>query len=483
VRERGGPDDEQQLESFGGGVVERGDFSHVRYVPSEPPKVDDKLEYKSRSRRRYWEEWERPAGRRLLSSAGLALAALLLIVSGVVVAVALHARSEQATFVQAKPTATATLASSTPDLGAVGAGWEAGGPAYAQTIAFAESAPQIAYVCGPSTPGTGSAPISLGVSNDMGRTWKTLGTPATGADCDLTVDPDDAHDVVLVASSCPACRTPPPLAMYRTGNGGTTWQTWELPDDTTTGAQGFAAYQWTWSGSTLYLAPSRADETGTTRLAVSIGKQPFLWVNAAALFAGAPVGATIGGLITGDGAIYVLLQAPITCLQDCTQVMGSVDDGASWTLIAPMDAGRPVSLLQLQSSPRGTTLYGQVFLNADAGARLYVRSTDGGASWEALPAFPDQLVAVDMLQGLNGTLYTELYPPGPANSATGGADPGVYRLAPGERHWTFVSNFPGNAAGPLVVACGADGRPVALWGVAHPPTSAGPVAGLQRHAP
>src|SRR5262249_50276362 len=148
-----------------------------------------------------------------------------------------------------------------------------------------------------------------------------------------------------------------------------------------------------------------ANETGPTRLAVSIGKQPFLWANAGALFAGAPVGATIDSLITGDGVIYVLLQAPITCLQDCRQVMGSVDDGASWTLIAPMDAGRPVSLLQLQSSPHGTTLYGQVFLNADAGARLYVRSDDGGASWEALPAFPGQLIAVDMLQGSDGTLY------------------------------------------------------------------------------
>jgi hypothetical protein len=482
VRERGGADDEQQLESFSGGVVERGDFSHVRYVPSEPPALDDELEYKSRSRRRYWEEWERPGGRRLLWGAGLALAALLLIVSGVVVA--LHARSGQTTSVQEKPTATATLAFSTPDLGATGAGWEADGPAYALAIAFAESAPQIAYVCGPSTPGTGSAPISFGVSLDMGRTWKTLGTPATGADCDLTVDPDDAHDVVLVASSCPACRTPPPLAMYRTDDGGTTWQAWELPDNAMTGAQGFAAYYWTWSGSTLYLAPWGANETGSTRLAVSIGKQPFLWVNAGALFAGAPVGATIDGLIAGDGAIYALLQAPITCVQDCAQVIGSVDDGASWTLIAPMDAGRPVRLLQMQSSsPQGTTLYGQVFLNAGAGARLYVRSTDGGASWEALPAFPDQLIAVDMLQVPDGTLYTELYPAPSAHTATGGAGPGVYRLALGERHWTFVANFPGNAAGPLVVACGANGRPVALWGGAHAPTSAGPVAGLQRHTP
>jgi hypothetical protein len=481
VLERGGADDKRRLEPFSGGEVERGDFSHVRYVPSEPPAPDDGLKYTTRSRRWYLDEWEQLDARRLLSAAGLALVALLLIAS--VLVVALHAPSGQATSVQVVPTATATIAVSTPDLGSPGAGWAAAGPAYAQAIAFADSAPQIAYVCGSSTPGSGSASISFGVSDDSGQTWKTLQTPATGADCDLTVDPEDAHDVVLVANSCPACRTPPPLAMYRTSDGGTTWQAWGLPDDATTAAQGFTAYQWTWSGSTLYLAPWSPGEATYTRLAVSIAKQPFLWANAGALFAGAPVGATISGLIAGDGAIYALLQAPSSCIQTCAQVMRSVDDGASWTFDTPMDAGRQVTLLQFQSSPNGMTLYGQVFLNAEADARLYVRSTDGGQTWEALPAFPGQLVATDMLQEPNGTLYTELYPPPTTNNATGGTSPGVYRLAPGERLWTLVANFPGNRSGTLVVACGADGHPVALWGGAHAPTSDGPVAGLQRHTP
>jgi hypothetical protein len=461
--------DDDRLRQSAADGVERGDFSHMAYVSSEPPKL---VEPSARPRL--------PPRGRLLTAVSIALAVALV---ALVIGAAMRTRaggSVRPQHASVTPTAAPALATSVVE-GSPGRGWRVAGPSFGQSIAVAVSEPGTAYACGPVT--SGSSSIAFGVSLDHGLTWKTLMTPARGAACDLTVDPTDARDVVLVANSCPTCQTLPPLVFYRTTDGGTHWLPTLLPLEGSGDQHSFEAYQWTWSGSTLYLAPWSVGETGWMHLAVSVGESPFFWADAGGLFAGAPADVTINALLGDQRAIYVVLASFRGCAQSCSRVMRSDDDGTTWTVFSPVDAGRPVSLLPNQSAATESVLFGELELSATANGRLYVSSGDGGASWRALPAFPGQLVAERILQTPNGALYAELTHLSPGNVAPGAAPAGVYRLSPGSITWTFAAEFPGNPSGPLAVTWDASGTPVYLWGSVRPPTRDRPEIGLEYHLP
>jgi hypothetical protein len=329
-----------------------------------------------------------------------------------------------------------------------------------------------------------SSPIDVGISTDAGQSWKLVTTQVRGRGCDLTVDPDDADDVVLMANVCRECHTRQPLSLYRTLNAGATWQPLELPLEGSGGTLGVESYQWTWAGSTFYLAPWNGGDPAWTRIAVSVGDEPLYWADEESLFIGSPAGATIDDMLGSGDTVYVTVDAPRGCTQTCSRVMRSADFGMSWTLLALSDAGLPVRLLPSQTSPQGATLFGQVYLNATTSGRLYVQSTDGGASWQALPAFPGVQMAEGIVQTPDGTIYAALAHLA-GDSATSKAAPGIYRLRPGDSRWAFAAALPANPAapaGPLCVAWDKHGVPVALWG-AGAAVGSEAVTGLEYHTP
>jgi hypothetical protein len=364
-------------------------------------------------------------------------------------------------------------------------GWISGGPSYAQTIVFAPSAPTTAYTCGAVPLDEPGAPlsVSVGVSHDYGRTWKTLPSPLLSPWCDITVDPTDPQDVVLVTVVCASCSANPPLSIYRTTDGGDDWSLWPLPPWGSGGRDVFSGYEWAWAGSTLFLAQAIDDgRSGYTVLAASVNRGPFVWVGQHRLFAGEPPTAGINSLTGLDGTLYVTFNCGPGCPVTSTHMMRSSDGGATWSPFAPAFQGRTVYLAGTRAA--SASLFG--FTDPGPGEAItsgdYLRSADGGLTWQSMPPFPDMLGLVDITAAPDGTTYAELWACcAPAGRTT---PEGIYKLAPGVTQWSFVGQFPGGTSTSIVLSWDTAGHPRALWSPIHQPAGPFQVSpGMTYHLP
>lgn len=359
-----------------------------------------------------------------------------------------------------------------------GQGWNPGGTPAAQDIAFAAGAPATAYDCGaPSLPPTMTpVPIAVASTADGGRTWHALPSPGAGVTCGITVNPTDAEDVVLMISPSSSFATAP-IALYRSFDGGRTWARWSLPPrlGPRLGAAEYAV--WTWSGSTLFVAPYYPGTTGYLDLAASVAGQSFVWVQQNGLFRGAPSDAGIDQLLGTPDTLYVVLFSQNDCTPACTLVRASHDGGASWSPYAPTFQGRRVNLIS--QSADGRTLFGSYFQDPAQAAEEYVYSSDGGATWRQLTPFPAPSIASDIFATPDGTDYAVLDTDPEALDGT--IEAGVYRLSPGARGWSFIAPPVDNGSGPVVVSWNAAGHPLALWSNIHASIADGIQPGIQRH--
>jgi hypothetical protein len=330
----------------------------------------------------------------------------------------------------------------------IGPGWTQAGPLYASGIAIAPSAPAAIYTCGQQSPSNGSlVPLILGTSKDGARTWQAFSTPAVGLFCDLTVNPMNPLDVLLIASPDNTCSAP--SSLYRTFDGGAHWSHWSLPQ-----AALSLCYQWAWAGSTLYLAPFLSNASTYQSLAVSVAGQPFVWANLQSLFANIPSAPTISELLGTTATLYALVGSQ-TDATACCWFMQSRDGGMSWERFAPTRQEQAVYLMR--ASLDGRTLLGQV---VTSGKRAYARSTDGGATWSNLPPLPTALIAGTMQVTPDGTVYADFDQN--LSQAPDAAQLGIYAAAPGVSSWAYITTAPPD--GVFVVSCDATGHPAALWG-------------------
>lgn len=422
-----------------------------------------------------------PRGRGPRERALLALSVALL--AGVVLAVVL-APTARAPAPRGASSTASSLSQVTPTLSASaqlapGTGWTPRGPAWAQAVAFSPQAATIGYTCGapnlisPDQP----APLMLGETRDGGATWKTVPLPAKGVICRLTVDPLDYGDVVVYADTCEVCGADDRGALYRPGIKQGTWQniTPQLADGAFVGVQA-----WAWVGQTLYLVPTVSGEAAPTQLLVSTNYGAFTPLPSSLVFGDASAGVRrIDALQASGPALYLTYDG--TCSgQQCVQMRQKASGDAPWTSFAPTSNSAPVTLVPASIS--GAALYGQrQALRAPPGDSVsgYVASSDGGATWRALPPLPGGTFALTFADTPDGTLYAVAY------SAGSGSDvvpDGVYRLDAGAASWRFVASSP---IGPdFVVTYDNFGHPVALWAWAHHPVSGGvPVPGIATHAP
>jgi len=371
---------------------------------------------------------------------------------------------------------------------ALGTGWTAAGPADAQRIAFAPSAPRTAYACGTARPSASGrpAPVMVSVSSDGGLTWGAdQPAQAEAVGCDLTVNPTDARDVVMVTTPCAHCSLREPLAISRSRDGGAHWAAAALPARDASGASDFESYEWAWSGGTLFIAPFANGAAALTRLAASVAGQPFTWVATAGLYVGSPAGTSISALLGTRAALYVVLRRAAACGRSCFPLMRTRDGGAHWTELDAVAEGQPLAPL---AAARGGTLYAEPLtpLGTDGQEheperRRYYYSTDGGVRWQALALGWPGVFAAYLLPAPDGTVYAPLVrDPTPATGEV--VDEAIYAVAPGDTFWHFSAPFPAGNVDRLVLAWDALGHPASLWGPAVSPESGADRAGLATHA-
>jgi hypothetical protein len=108
--------------------------------------------------------------------------------------------------------------------------------------------------------------------------------------------------------------------------------------------------------------------------------------------------------------------------------------------------------------PDGVTMIGQE-TRAPAGPNVYplLRSTDGGASWQALPEFPAGIGGNrEVLVAPDGTAFA--YFPG----APGASSCTIYKLMPGANAWACSARTVENIRFVLLT-WDAQGHPARVW--------------------
>jgi hypothetical protein len=380
-----------------------------------------------------------------------------------------------------------------------GQGWTPAGPPWAQQIVFAPSEPQIAYVCGTTIPPGQTpdnrdqnieTPVEVGTSGDSGHTWQTLTTHLTALTCQITVNPRDAHDLLLaVGHYCVTCSTPAPGQLYRSGDGGRSWRLVQFPPLGATGSTQFITYGWAWQGSAVFVMPCRSGSQCAGLLAVSVAGGPFTWVHQQALFEQIPASMQLYKISATTSTVYAdFVNVGPDCFNGgssptgCYLTKQSSDLGTTWTLFQPTYRGQPVSPLdQPVSIADGQTLLGRVYPGQNGATWRYLRSADGGATWTPLPEPPGDLAMSAVATTPNGIAYSEMGSTSDISTST----PGVYRLAPGAGAWVLVGALPDNVPWsgiPLVISWDGQDHPLALWTVVSASSSVVD-AGLATHAP
>jgi hypothetical protein len=289
--------------------------------------------------------------------------------------------------------------------------------------------------------------ITFNVSKDGGATWRQEETPITGQSrCDLSVDPTDARDVLLVCTQDSSSG----YAVLRSLDGGATWTKPRVNGAANCyGGSG-------WAGSTPMLTFSYCEGMSSqTQVFASASKGPFVRLDTN----GALSGHTLGNITLLGGnasAMYVqtgVMQFDQSGAQMNETTLRSVDGGKTWAKVTFFAGGRRIHLLT--TSPDGRTFVGVY----DGAATQLALSTNNGRSWTKLPAGPADVPSFnDVLVAPDGTIVAA----SSRFSLVNNPDPRLFVLPSGTGAWKVPFTLPANTY-PDALALDASGHPTALW--------------------
>jgi hypothetical protein len=358
---------------------------------------------------------------------------------------------------------------------------------FGKGIAFAHSDPVTGYVCGNTVPFAGTqanAPIRFTATHDGGRTWHEEAiTPASGIDCVLYINPNDAREIVMLVEQ------PANVIGWRSFDGGMSWQMMTLPP----GDSGLVVIeQPRWAGATLfvnatYLYINSTEPALPHILAASTSGRPFAWVDTNPLFQHDVNGALHADFsfvlgTTYYAQLYTFVCTSVSCDSVRAYVLRTSDGGAHWM---PFSFGKDAPATVFTTLADGRTLLG---VTAHSGKSYPAISRDKGQTWHTLPAIQDTAklaVYIHTEPGSSapdGTLF--------AWEATNEYDGqgsllhtrGPYTLLvlpPGASAWQAIPHLPG--VPPFAVSVDGAGHPVAVWsGLSDGENQ---VPGIAYHAP
>jgi hypothetical protein len=422
------------------------------------------------------------SGGKLAALGGLALAAVLVVAATFAIEAQLNAPKSQVPGAgtgagQATATTSGTPAGATATSGpSLAKRWAQVGPVWAQRAAFAESTPSRGYACGFADTNAQTGPINLTVTQDGGTTWQTLATPAKGAYCDVRVSTTLPQRIALFASAVcgqESCTSTDPSQLDISTDGGTHWSAATLPAGGS--PAGFPTNTFAWAGNTLFdYVAGRSDGH---YLATSTNGGAFAWVDQN--ITGLPAAATIiaGELRAVGTSVYVTFwqEGCADPQSGCGIIARTSDGGATWTHVAPTYTGtayKDVGGIRLVAGAPGAPLIGAASSCQCAAAPL-LRSTDKGATWTELPAFPSGYQAREFwtVETPDGTVFATFQ-----NTDT---VLGIYVLTPGASAWRLFDYPTGGQSWALEGASwDTKGHPTAIWGWSW---SNDEVDGLWRH--
>jgi len=248
-------------------------------------------------------------------------------------------------------------------------------------IDVADSDPRIIYVGTGSASIRGNSSVGRGVwkSSDGGATWRYLGLPESGAIGKLLVHPTNPDVVYVAALGHPFGRNKE-RGVYRTRDGGTTWEHVLFVDDGT-------------GAVTLSISPDQPDEiyAGLSR----IERKPWTMISGGpggGVYKSSDGGTTwrklAGGLPTGNVGKVGVTVSPA----NPRRVWALVEAEPGGGLYRSDDRGGTWTLVNSDKTVRGRPwYYGHVRADPVDPNKVFVmnvpllRSTDGGATFKAIP--------------------------------------------------------------------------------------------------
>lgn len=248
-------------------------------------------------------------------------------------------------------------------------------------IDVADSDPRIIYVGTGSASIRGNSSVGRGVwkSTDGGATWRYLGLPETGAIGKLVVHPTNPDVVFVAALGHPFGRNPE-RGVYRTRDGGKTWEHVLFLNDGT-------------GAVTLSMSPDNPDEiyAGLSR----IERKPWTMISGGqdggvyrTNDGGTSWRKLAGGLPTGNVGKVGVTVSPA----NPKRVWALVEAEPGGGLYRSDDRGATWTLINTDKQVRGRPwYYGHVRADPVDPNKVYVmnvpllRSTDGGATFTAIP--------------------------------------------------------------------------------------------------
>jgi len=309
-------------------------------------------------------------------------------------------------------------------------------------IQQAPSAPNTVYACGP-TPSGSSSGLGFGLSQDGGKTWTTWATSIPASAClAMSVSPSAPQAVAVYSASCRAECGQGEFYMDYSLDSGKHWTHVYTSGNSVTEAP-FA-----WVGTTFFAngAPSGTPSSATQNLALSKNGGSFSWTS---------LSVGVGQLFSTATTLYVVTTAETPAVYSTTNL------GVSWSKVTPTYQGNAINATTLV--PGGPRL-GYDDRSID-GTNVYpmVRSSDGGASWQALQSVPAGFQAnTDAVETPDGTVYVTFV-------GTTSFQAGIFKLMPGASQWTLVAPLVPGTLFLNAVIWDANGHPVSVWGLQGTP--------------